>query len=252
MKLFMALALVFLVAASCSSRAPAPEAPGAAEELLQLQMNLAVGYLRHGDHDRAREKLNRALEIAPDHAPAHAAYGLLFQAEGETELAEKFFRDAIHHNPADSQARNSYGAFLFSEKRYHDAVKQFEKASEDLFYVNRPVIFENLGKTYRKIGDLEGAEYAFTRTIQLDATRTDAILGLADIKFDRRNYTEARTLYGRYSRMAPSNAQSLWLCVRLSRIFKSHNEEASCGEALEGIFPDSEEYKLYKHYKESG
>ena len=245
MRLFIIPAFVLLMA-GCTGTTLTPDPKGEVAELLQLQMDLAVGYLRNRDYDRAKEKLNRALEIEPGYSPAHSTYGLLFQAEGETELAEKFFKNAIRYNPEDARARNSYGAFLFSEGRYHDAVKQLKKASENHSYANRPVVFENLGRTYRKIGDLESAEYAFTRTIQLNASQAGATLELADIKFDQRNYREARTLYGRYSEMAPSSARSLWLCVRLSRIFKSYNEEASCGEALEGIFPNSEEYRLYK------
>ncbi|MBO6702957.1 MAG: type IV pilus biogenesis/stability protein PilW [Pseudomonadales bacterium] len=238
---------IFLIGCSTTPATPAPERNSAeVNELLQRQMDLAVGYLRNRDYARAKEKLNRALEIDEKYSPAHATYGLLFQAEGEIELAEKYFKNAIRFSPEDSQARNMYGAFLFSEKRFHEAVKQLEVASENRFYTNRPIVFENLGRSYRRIGDLEGAEYAFTRAIQLNPEQAGATMELADIKFEQQNYVEARNLYRRYSQLAPSTARSLWLCVRLSRIFKNNNEEASCGEALEGIYPNTDEYRFYK------
>lgn len=239
--------LMGLVGCTTSQTTQESERSGSeANELLQRQMDLAVGYLRNRDYARAKEKLNRALEIDPKYSPAHATYGLLFQAEGETELAEKYFRDAVRFNPEDSQARNMYGAFLYSEKRFHEAVKELELASENRFYANRPVVFENLGRAYRRIGDLEAAEYAFTRAIQLNQDQAGATMELADIKFEQQNYVEAKNLYRRYSQLAPSTARSLWLCVRLARIFKEYNQEASCGEALEGIFPNTDEYQLYK------
>lgn len=244
----LTISLLFvLVGCSTTSTPVEPDRNSAeVEELLQRQMDLAVGYLRNRDYARAKEKLNRALEISPRYAPAHATYGLLFQAEGESELAEEFFKNAVRYDSEDSQARNSYGAFLFSEQRFHEAVKQLEKASENRFYTNRPVVFENLGRAYRRIGDSEGAEFAFTRAIQLNPNQAGATMELADIKFEQQNYVEARNLYQRYTQLAPSNARSLWLCVQLARVFKSYNEEASCGEALEGIFPNSDEYRLYK------
>lgn len=238
---------IFLIGCSTTPTTPEPERNSAeVNELLQRQMDLAVGYLRNRDYARAKEKLNRALEIDDKYSPAHATYGLLFQAEGEIELAEKYFKNAIRFSPEDSQARNMYGAFLFSEKRFHEAVEQLEVASENRFYANRPVVFENLGRSYRRIGDLEGAEYAFTRAIQLNPEQAGATMELADIKFEQQNYVEARNLYRRYSQLAPATSRSLWLCVRLSRIFKNYNEEASCGEALEGIFPNTDEYRFYK------
>lgn len=240
-------AVSFLAGCASTSTPTEPNLNDAeVDELLQRQMDLAVGYLRNRDYARAKEKLNRAIEISPRYSPAHATYGLLFQAEGETELAEQYFKNAIRFDPDDSQARNSYGAFLFAEKRFHEAVEELEKASENRFYTNRPVVFENLGRAYRRIGDAEGAEYAFTRAIQLNPNQAGATMELADIKFEQRNYVEARNLYRRYTQLAPSNARSLWLCVRLARVFNSYNEEASCGEALEGIFPNSNEYRLYK------
>ncbi len=239
--------LVFTVAGCSTPNQQEPQRNNAeVEELLQRQMDLAVGYLRNRDYGRAKEKLNRALEVDDKYSPAHATYGLLFQAEGEIELAERYFKNAIRYNPEDSQARNMYGAFLFSEKRFQEAVKQLEIASENRFYASRPVVFENLGRSYRKIGEFEKAEFAFTRAIQLNPGQAGATLELADIKFEQQNYVEARNLYRRYSQAAPSSARSLWLCVRLARIFKSYNEEASCAEALEGIFPNTDEYRLFK------
>ena len=81
---FARVLVMFAVLAGCTTTptTPEPERSGGEEnELLQRQMDLAVGYLRNRDYARAKEKLNRALEINPKYSPAHATYGLLFQAE---------------------------------------------------------------------------------------------------------------------------------------------------------------------------
>jgi type IV pilus assembly protein PilF len=215
-------------------------------ELVQRHLDLAIGYLRNRDYQRSKEKLAKALDVEPKNADVHATYGLVFQLEGETDLAEEYFKQAVRYDPQSAQIRNSYGAFLFSEKRFHEAVDQLSKASEDRFYPNRPMVFENLGVAYNRIGDPEEAEHAFIRATQLNPQQPRALIELGEIRFDQRNYIESRDYYRRYSQGNRSTAKSLWLCVRLGRIFQDNNEEASCSQALEGIFPASAEYQQYK------
>ncbi|MFT7221353.1 MAG: type IV pilus assembly protein PilF [Candidatus Azotimanducaceae bacterium] len=217
-----------------------------ASEMLQRQLDLGIGYLRNRDYRRAKEILNRALEIDPKNATVHATFGLLFQLEGEPDLAEEYFSSAIRFDPSSAQARNSYGAFLFAEKRYEEAVVQLKEASENRFYPNRSTVFENLGVSYVRLDEVSSADYAFTRAVQLNPTQPRALLELADIRFDQQQYVESRSLHSRHSKVAPNSAKRLWLCVKLARVFRDYNEEASCAQALEGIFPASEEYLQYK------
>ena len=251
-RLLSALCLL-LALGGCASSQPARDeqaatrtAGGSNPELLQKQLELGVGYLRQGDYQRAKEKLNRALDIDPDNATVHATFGLLFQLEGEDDLAEQYFRDAIRYDPESPQARNGYGVFLYDKQRYHEAVKQLAKAAENRFYQNRPAVFENLGFAYLRTGDEAGAEHAFTRAVQLNPEQPRALLELAEMRFEDRNYVEARDFYRRHTRVSPKTAKTLWLCIRLARVFQNYNEEASCAEALEGIFPASDEYRQYK------
>lgn len=244
----MAVLLVstMLIAGCVTETTTRIEPAGVEAEIVQRQLDLGIGYLRNGDYTRAKEKLNRALEIDPRNAPVHTTFGMLFQLEGEYELAEKHFRSAVRFDSESAQVRNSYGAFLFAQQRYQEAIEQLNIASEDRFYPNRAVVFENLGMAYKRTGDMVAAEQAFTRASKLNPEQPRALLELAEIKFDEQNYVRSRELFARYNRVAPATSRSLWLCVRISRVFKDVNQEASCGEALEGIFPASEEYKKYK------
>ena len=125
-------------------------------------------------------------------------------------------------------------------------MEQLSKAAENRFYASRPAVFENLGVASLRINDLETAEYAFTRAIQLNPEQPRSLLELADLRFNERKYVASRELYTRHTRVAPKSAKTLWLCIRLARVYRDINEEASCAEALEGLFPASEEYRLYR------
>ena len=244
-RLLVVTGLVMLLA-GCVTESNTTKNSGPPAEIVQRQLDLGVGYLRNGEYTRAKEKLNRALELDPKNAVVHQTFGLLFQLEGENELAEDHFKQAIRYDPNSAQSRNSYGAFLFSQQRYHEAVEQLAIASENRFYANRAAVFENLGVAYARINDIENVEYAFTRAMQLNPEQSRALLELAQIHFDQRNYISARDLYKRHAKVSAASPRTLWLCIQLAQLFKDRNEEASCIEALEGIFPASDEYRMYK------
>ena len=243
------LALIgpILILFSCSANQPSLFKPtDESSEIVQRHLDLGIGYMRNGDYPRAKEKLNRALEIEPESASIHGTFGLLFQLEGEVELAEEYFLAAIRYDSESARTRNLYGAFLFSEERYFESIDQLRKASDNRFYPNRPSVFENLGVAYSKIDDKSAAEQAFTRAVQLNPEQTRALLELAVIRFDQQNYIESRDLYRRHVATAPKSPRALLLCVRLARVFRQHDEEASCAEVLEGIYPSSKEYREYR------
>jgi len=235
-----------LLLVACAGNEPSPQLPTAeASEIVQRQLDLGIGYMRNGDYQRAKEKLNRALEIEPKNASVHATLGLLFQLEGENKLAETYFSSAVRFDPDSARVRNLYGAFLFAEKRYFEAIEQLQKASENRFYPNRPSVFENLGVAYSRVNDSASAEAAFTRAVQLNPEQSRALLELAALRYDQRNYVESREYYRRHVAIAPKSPRALLLCTKLARIFREPDEEASCAEVLEGIYPSSPEYREY-------
>lgn len=244
----IALMMVFamLLASGCVTETKGPTQPANKEKQLQTLVELGVGYLRNGEYGRAKENLNKALEIDPKSPVAHNTLALVFQAEKEYEAAEQHFQRALRTDPDFTAGRNNYGAFLFERERYQDAIEQLKIASQDRFYQRRPWVFENLGVAYLQLNDMAAAEQAFERSVALNPDQSRALLELADIRYRQQRFVEARELYRRHARASQQSARSLWLCVRLARVFSNSNEEASCALALKNIFPASEEYRQYQ------
>ena len=238
--------LLGVLMTGCVVETPSLENKVEPSEVMQKQLELGVGYLRKGEYQRAKEKLTRALEIDPKNATVHSTFGLLFQLEGEIELAERYYKAAIRYDSSLTQARMNYGAFLFSQMRYHEAIEQLSKATENRFYVNRSSAFENLGRAYARVGDLEGADFSFGRAVQLNPEQSRALLELAELRFDQRNYVESRDFYRRHMKISSGTARSLWLCIRVARIFQNADDEASCGLVLKNIYPATDEYAAYR------
>lgn len=215
------------------------------EKALQANIQLGIGYIRNGEYARAKTKLSRALEIDAKSAEAHSTFGLLFQVQGELVLAEQYYKKAIRLDSKLTQARNNYGAFLFDQKRYNEAIKQFETASKDSLYTLRSQVFENLGVCYLKTGELEKAENALIRAVSLNPRQVRALLELSEIQFNRRNYVNASSYYERHIEVSSQYARSLWLGIRIARIFNKKDDEASYSLLLKNVFPASDEYKQY-------
>ena len=215
------------------------------EKALQSNIQLGIGYIRNGEYARANEKLTRALEIDPKSAAAYNAFGSLFQVQGELVLAEQHYKKAIRFDPKLAQARNNYGAFLYDQQRYDAAIKHLEKASEDVLYRMRSQVFENICVCYLKTGDLEKAEKALIRGVRLNPGQPRALLELSEIEFNRRDYVNASSYYKRYIEVSRQHARSLWLGIRIARIFGKQDDEASYSLLLKNIFPASDEFKQY-------
>ena len=237
--------ILLLVLSGCITETNREELKADPEKSLQNHIDLGLGYLAQGDLAVAKEKLARAMEIDPNSALTHNAYGLLFQLEEEMKLAEKHFRRAIRLDSNFAMARNNYGAFLFAEGRYEEAIEQLKIGVQDPFYQARSQVYENLGVCYLKLGDTASAEEAFEHAIALNSKQRRSLLELAVLLFGQQDHVNARNLYRRYIEVEEQSARSLWLGVRIAEIFQNDDEAASYILMLRNIFPTSPEYQMY-------
>lgn len=215
-------------------------------------VQLATAYIGQGNLDRARHHLDRALEISPDSAAAHAAMGLVYNAEGDPELAERSFKQSISEDGDYSRARVYYGAFLYSNSRFSEARDQFSVASRDTGYRERGAVFYNLGMTEERLGNQEAAKAAYRRAVELTRGEARTLLSLSRVLVEMEDYSAASRYYSRLQTMIQRNPrlthspESLYTGVRLARHFGDRDQEVSLGLLLRNEHPDSAEYLQYK------
>ncbi len=78
-------------------------------------IQLGIGYLQQGSTEQAKMPLQKALDIDPNSADAHAALALVFQNELEPELADQHFRKALAQG-VSTRIQNNYGGFFCTNK----------------------------------------------------------------------------------------------------------------------------------------
>lgn len=242
----MALVAAFLAGCISTTESVFTE-KASPEKALATRVELARKYIGEGNWDDAKRNLALAYEIDPRNAEVHEAFALVYQSTGEYELAEENFKRAISLDSKFSRARNNYAAFLFSQERYQEAEVQLEYVTRDTLYTARPRAFVNLGLCRQRLFDPQGAEEAFVRALAMDRTNRIALLEVATIRFEAKDYENATTYYDTYRTVArQQSARGLWLGIRLARATGDRDAEGSYALALSNLYPNSAEYQAYK------
>ena len=217
------------------------------EKALESRVELARQYIGEGNWEDAKRNLAIAADIDDENPEVYEAFALVYQSTGETELAEESFKKAISLGKNFSRARNNYAAFLFSQQRFEEAETQLEYVIQDTLYTGRPQAFINLGLCRLQTFDPQGAEEAFVRALSMDRHNLIALLELAQLRFEAKDYETAEKYYATYrKRAARQSSRSLWLGVRIARATGDQNSESSYALALRNLYPDSEEYQAYQ------
>ncbi len=242
------LMLLGSLLAACVSNVSSPTKEYAdRQKALGLHISLAKNYVASGNRESARLHLRKAFDIDKKSPEATDTLAMLYELEGEPVLAEETFKKAIKMKKAFTEAHNNYGIFLFTEKRYEEALREFEAAAADLDYDGRPEALVNVGRTAQKLGKDERAHAAFEHATVLDRNLAAPYLELADITLRAQEYAEAKKNLDRYMALAPANPRALLIGIRLERIFGNKDKEASYALLLKNRFPYSKEYLEYKN-----
>ncbi len=119
-----------------------------------------------GETDAARKQFEIALKSNPNDAAAHQFLGILDDAANDLKAAEIHFRAAARITSQSPSARNNYGAILLKLKRPVEAAREFEAS------------------------------------LKLDAKQANALVNLAQIRFDENTPNALQSAFDLFERAA--------------------------------------------------
>lgn len=90
-------------------------------------VNMGRVRLQEGDLAGAEQVLKKALAVAPGLASAHFFYAGVLRDQGKYDAAVAQLQVALDQYPNDRVARNDLGRIFFLERRYSDAIPEFQK-----------------------------------------------------------------------------------------------------------------------------
>lgn len=184
----------------------------------KINVQLGIAYLERKDLQRARQKLVFALEQAPSIPETWYAMGYFLENTGNTKEAEQYYLKSIALAPQRGDVLNNYGTYLCRTKKYQLAIHYFNQAVKDKTYMDPSGTFENAANCALKIPQLADAKLYFTRALEEDPNHVSALLGLAEVYYQEKNYAAAKKKLQEFLRFSAPNVQSFQLEKKLEKV----------------------------------
>ena len=239
--------LFLLVISGCASKI---ERQGVDNQKASIaNAELGVAYLARGQNKVAMNKLKKAIEYDDDNANAHHYIAELYRRLEQNDLASHHFKEAMDLKEEDSSIKNNYGIFLCGTGSYEKGLALFNEVLADPLYADKGQAYENMGICADKQGNIRNAEKYFDTALKFNKQLPSALLGLAQISFDKRDIKGATEYLNRHHKVVKRSSQSMWLELLIARKKGYKGKVGTLALKLKSYFPDSKEAQLLKKLK---
>lgn len=236
--------MLVLAIAACSTAPPQATPMEDPAKRADVHVQLAASYLQRDQIETAREELQKALVIKPDHTRANYVMAVLQSRLGKKELAEQYYRRALQADAENSEAAHDYGVFLCQNNQVEPALERFNQALSNPLYRGRVLSALRAGECLMTIGDDPArAEPYFQAALEINPNLAPALYSMAGIKYTQSNYLSARGYIERYFAVGKDTAASLLLAYRIENQLGAHDIARDYARRLKKDFTLSPEAK---------
>jgi len=172
-------------AAACSS---AEVEAQKRQEKADFHYNLANGYFQSSNIDLAIRELISALDLDDMHADARYLYGFILFGRKRYEEAAEHFRKALKSRPNFFAARNHLGVTYLELERWYDAIVALEPLLKEPTYTTQYLVYNNLGWSYFKQGDLRLADKNLRMAVFLNPKFCNGYRNLSLVATQQRDF----------------------------------------------------------------
>jgi len=165
--------------------------------------DLGERYLARNDTSKALEQFLKALEMNPDDPYLHYDLALTYDMKGVLEKASHHLKEAIELKPDYSDAYNYLGFVYFRQGRVEEAIEAYNRALDNLLYLNPQEAHLNLGVAYLSLKDYQKAKVHLEEAIRIVPTFVPAYNSLGKAYEGLRQYDKARSAYEKALELNP-------------------------------------------------
>lgn len=228
-------ALLAMVLAGCAN----PQVERDQHQAAVFNTELGIAYMRRGELAVAKRKLDRALSENADDPNVHSARALLFERLGESERADREFREALRLAPHNPDYQNNYAVYLCNVGRTNEGVKYFLKAARNPLYLTPAAAYANAGVCLRGAHKYARATKMFHAALAVNSDFEQAAWQLADLDYKRGHLTQARALIKKFLAAHHETPDMLLLAVKVTRAQGDALDAELYARRLQLDFPDS-------------
>jgi len=206
-----------------------------------VNTQLGIEYLKQGDLNLAKEKLERAEKENPRDPNVHMALALLNERLREPSRADAEFREALRLSPKNPEITNNYAVFLCQSKRYEDGVKRFHESANNPLYRTPEAALTNAGVCLREAQRFAEARADFQNALQIRPNFAEAAYQLSDLDFAQGHTKEAAERVDQFLNYFNATPELLLLRVRIARASGDRLATERNARRLRNDFPESEQ-----------
>ena len=203
----------------------------------KAQFNAGWTAERLGKLSVAEGHYRAALAIQPDYKEAILSLGLVLTQQGQASESGALYQVYLEKNPSDTETRKLYAQALSADKRYDEAVEQCREVlredsknvgayrqlseiyySQGKFEMSQLTaqkaktlaegdagIYNNMGVTYRLMGDQAEAIKEFQTAVKLDPDNIEANMNLGFVALNSGDYALANECFAKVVAADPGN-----------------------------------------------
>jgi pentatricopeptide repeat protein len=166
-------------------------------------LNLGNLYEAQGDRDKAEAYYRKAIEVDGLFFPAKMNLAVLLSRKGQDEEAETLLREILDAYPEQYDAAYSLALLLVASGQREEALTYFDQAAEGIPQHSR--MQYNRGLLLAMLGRDDDAEAALRTALRLEPDSVDYLYALIDFYARRNRLEEALELARRMVEAHPAN-----------------------------------------------
>jgi type IV pilus assembly protein PilF len=205
-----------------------------------------MGYLEQGKTTIALDEVKLALVADPDFADAYSLRGLIYMRLNELALAQDSFLKGLALQPRDPNILHNLGWLRCQQARYPEAFADFSVALANPNYGERAKTYMAQGLCQIRAGLRRDAEQSLLKSYEYDAANPVTGYNLANLLFQNADFARAQFYIRRLNNSQWSNAESLWLGIKVEQQMGDRVAMMQLATQLEKRFPQSKEASAYR------
>jgi type IV pilus assembly protein PilF len=222
------------------------------QQAAEANTQLGLAYMRQGDLQGGRDKIEKALGQDPRNATVQTGAGFLYDRLGDDRRAEQHYTQAVKLSGENPDTVNNLAVFLCRKGDKRKGEEYFLKAAANPLYRTPEVAHTNAGRCARADQRLDDADKHFRRALQLRPNFPDALWQLADLSLEAGRALQARGFLARYLEVAPESPATNWLGYRIETAMSDTEAAERYAMRLRGAYATSDETRNLLQLEQGG
>ncbi|MGC1457668.1 MAG: type IV pilus biogenesis/stability protein PilW [Steroidobacteraceae bacterium] len=233
--------LLMILGGCVTTKSPHLEQGNVAQDAAADNVQLAVAYMQEGNLQRAKEKIDRALQEDPLNPNAHSVMAMFYARINDPKKAESEYREAMRLAPNDPGQVLFYGVYLCDQHRVDEGITKMLQVARSPLYRTPEAAYTDMGVCLLTAHRDEEAESAFKRALGARPDYAEGVYQEAALELAHGRALEARNRVQAFITEYPATPELLLVGLRAARTLGDASSAAQFTKILRAIFPNSEQ-----------